>query len=124
MQRRLMAACAAIGFVFSTAAGAQYGGATAPAPMMAPHMAHLETVLCPTDVKVMITPSPAASDWSYSNATAPMHLDPTNPPHVDPGLLVCYYVFASSNNAFDYSQPLSGRTCKVNADNTGFECRH
>jgi hypothetical protein len=31
-------------------------------------------------------------------------------------------VFVSGNNAFDYSQPLRGRTCKVNASNTGFEC--
>jgi hypothetical protein len=53
-----------------------------------------------------------------------MHLDPANPPHVDPTILVCYYVFASGNNAFDYSQPLNGRTCTTNAGNTGFECHH
>jgi hypothetical protein len=105
MHSRLMAACAAAALVLSGAAQAQD-----------------RTVLCPTNVKVKITPSPAAAGWSYSNATSPMHLDPANPPHVDPTILVCYYVFASGNNAFDYSQPLRGRTCKVNATNTGFEC--
>jgi len=86
--------------------------------------AHAETVLCPTDVKTVVVPQPAASGWSYSNATAPMHLDPANPPHVDPTILVCYYVFVSGNNAFDYSQPLAGRTCTTNAAKTGFECHH
>jgi hypothetical protein len=105
MHRLLMAACAAATILMSGTAQA-------------------ETVLCPSDVQVTIKPSPKAAGWSYSNATAPMHLDPANPPHVDPTILVCYYVFASGNNAFDYSQPLNGRTCTTNAGNTGFECHH
>lgn len=51
-----------------------------------------------------------------------MHADPLNPPRIDPTILVCSYVFVTGNNAFDYSQPLNGRTCTVNAAKTGFDC--
>lgn len=114
MNSRLMAASAVAALVLSGGVHAQN--------MMGP--ARTETVLCPTDVRTMVTPNPAAPGWSYSNATAPMHLDPANPPHVDPTILVCYYVFVTGNNAFDYSQALNGRTCVTNAAKTGFECHH
>jgi len=117
MKYLLTAAMAAAALVVCTNGYAQNS-------MMGPshNMGRMESVLCPTDVKTMVTPSPAAAGWDYSKATAPMHLDPANPPHVDPTILVCYYVFVSGNNAFDYSQPLAGRTCKTNSTKTGFDC--
>lgn len=89
------------------------------------HMAPVETVLCPTNVKVVLQPTPApATGWSTNNSPVSLTADPKNLPRVESGEMICYYAMPDGYNAFVYFQGLAGRTCTVRADHTGFECHH
>lgn len=122
MNRLLAAACAAASLGLCTAALAQYG-ATGGMPMMAPHMQRTETVPCPTDVKVVLTPNSSASGWSTNATPVSLSPDAKNPPRVESDTMICYYAMPDGYNAFTYFQGVAGRTCVVNGDNTGFRCR-
>ena len=126
MNRLLVAATAAAVLGLCGEALAQYGspgGGMGGMPMMVPHVQRTETVACPTEVKVVLTPSSSASGWSTNPAPVSLSLDAKNLPRVESDQMICYYAMPDGYNAFTYYQGLAGRSCVVNGDNTGFRCK-
>ena len=81
-----------------------------------------QNVPCPTNVSVVLHPTPHAVGWMTNNAPVALSLDSKNSPRVESNELICYYAMPDGYNAFVYFQPLNGRTCAVATGNTGFIC--
>src|SRR6516225_2214402 len=104
MNRLLVAATAAAALGLCGEALAQYGAGGGmggmQGPMMVPHIQRTETVACPTDVKVVLTPSSSASGWSTNPAPVSLSLDAKNLPRVESDQMICYYAMPDGYNAF------------------------
>ena len=121
MRYRISAACAAMVLAFfvpGQVLAAEASSTMSPTMMMSVG----KTVLCPTNVKVVLQPTPPAAGWSTNGTPVSLKADAKTLPRVESGELICYYAMPDGYNAFVYFQALAGRTCTVRADNTGFTC--